>query len=147
MLTMEPKQCSLKWGWFEVSHIDGDSECSVCSFTIQLQKVNLGFKRTVLFSLGGNEREWGEREREGIHIHTHRTYSWDRQPSIMVSGKIGFSASSTDQESKHVSFHLTVGCKVISRSNVTSRRHYFQLEGCCACSRDSLSETISVMEA
>lgn len=61
----------------------------------------------------GNE----ERRKEGMHIHTHRTYSWDRQPSIMVSGKIGFSASSTDQESKHVSFHLTVGCKVISRSN------------------------------
>lgn len=93
----------------------------------------------------GNEER--RKERACTYTRTHRTYSWDRQPSIMVSGKIGFSASRTDQESKHVSFHLTVGCKVISRSNITSRRHYFQFEGCCACSRDLLSEAISVMEA
>lgn len=91
----------------------------------------------------GNE----ERGEERACTYTHRTYSWDRRSSIMVSGKIGFSASSTDQESKHVSFHLTVGCKVISRSDVTSRRHYVQLERCCACSRDLLRETFSVMEA
>lgn len=45
ILIKEPKQYNLKWGWSEVTQVDGDSECSVCGSTIQLQKINMGFRR------------------------------------------------------------------------------------------------------
>lgn len=49
MLTKEPKQYNLKWGWSEVAQVDGDSECLVCSSSIQQQKINLEFRRQSYF--------------------------------------------------------------------------------------------------
>lgn len=63
-----------------------------------------GVQKNNLTSLVRNERE---------STYVHSAYSWDRGPFIVVSGKIGFSVSSTDQEPKHILFHLTVDCKVI----------------------------------
>ena len=76
----------------------------------------------------------------------HSAYSWDRGPSIVVSGQIGFSVSSTDQESKHILFHLTVDCKVISRSNITSRRLYFHWKAVVLVPEMCCNEAFLVME-